>query len=231
MNPVPERTAAKAAGERHYETGKPCKNGHIAKRYTSSGICVVCDAERHAKWLAARPGLEAKWARERRAKDPTAHRAEVKRWAQKNPEKHRALHKRWVERHPDLNRERNRAYMQKWCDENRELHNENTRRSRLRDPIATRQQYVATAAKRRQRAIENGGSFTKDDIVALQTMQKGKCAECSKKLKQTHVDHIIPLVLGGRNDPSNLQLLCPTCNMQKGKLHPLEWAKKRGRLL
>lgn len=93
--PVPERLAAKAAGTRTYSTGKPCKNGHFSDRYTSTGVCIACGEIKHKRFLERHPGLEAKWARERRAKDPTGHRAEVKRWRENNREKAYETLKRW----------------------------------------------------------------------------------------------------------------------------------------
>lgn len=33
-----------------YFTGRPCKAGHIAKRYISTGTCVACAALQCAKW-------------------------------------------------------------------------------------------------------------------------------------------------------------------------------------
>ena len=36
------RTEALRAVERYYDTGKPCKYGHLAKRYTRSGACTQC---------------------------------------------------------------------------------------------------------------------------------------------------------------------------------------------
>lgn len=36
------RDLAAKAGQVTYSTGKPCKNGHSAERYTSSGHCVQC---------------------------------------------------------------------------------------------------------------------------------------------------------------------------------------------
>ena len=32
-----------------YKTGKPCKNGHIAERYVSTGACVECVIPRNRK--------------------------------------------------------------------------------------------------------------------------------------------------------------------------------------
>jgi len=39
------RKEAKAAGDSHYLTGKPCKHGHIAKRSTLDGNCTQCRYE------------------------------------------------------------------------------------------------------------------------------------------------------------------------------------------
>jgi len=40
------RSEALRAVERYYETGKPCKYGHLAKRFTRSGACTKCMRER-----------------------------------------------------------------------------------------------------------------------------------------------------------------------------------------
>lgn len=39
------RAKAIAAGEPKYFTGKPCRNGHTAERYTMDGYCVTCRSE------------------------------------------------------------------------------------------------------------------------------------------------------------------------------------------
>jgi hypothetical protein len=36
------RLAAAAAGLTRYNTGRPCRNGHVADRYTSTGNCSEC---------------------------------------------------------------------------------------------------------------------------------------------------------------------------------------------
>jgi len=36
------RNEAMKAVERFYNTGKPCKHGHLANRYTFSGACMEC---------------------------------------------------------------------------------------------------------------------------------------------------------------------------------------------
>jgi hypothetical protein len=37
-----KRREAKALGLEKYNTGKPCRNGHLADRYTSGGECLEC---------------------------------------------------------------------------------------------------------------------------------------------------------------------------------------------
>lgn len=49
------RKAAMHAVERFYQTGKPCKYGHRAPRYTFSGACVECLVTIHRRYdLASR---------------------------------------------------------------------------------------------------------------------------------------------------------------------------------
>lgn len=42
----PQRQAALAAGEKFYVTGRPCKHGHVAERYTRSTSCRECERTR-----------------------------------------------------------------------------------------------------------------------------------------------------------------------------------------
>ena len=85
--------------------------------------------------------------------------------------------------------------------------------------------------KARQRNAE--GHHTADDILLILDQQNNKCAEptCAVDLADGyHVDHIMPLILGGSNWPENIQCLCPTCNLKKNKKHPIDWAQENGRL-
>jgi len=56
---LPDETLTKASSQKealskgldHYFTGKPCKKGgHIAERYTSSGVCIVCSKDAQRKY-------------------------------------------------------------------------------------------------------------------------------------------------------------------------------------
>src|SRR5260221_10770205 len=81
------------------------------------------------------------------------------------------------------------------------------------------------AHKHTRRARERGaeGYWTPQDIQNILKGQRGKCAECKKKLEKYHIDHIVPLTRDGSNWPYNLQLLCPTCNLKKGNKLPHEF--------
>lgn len=66
----------------------------------------------------------------------------------------------------------------------------------------------------------SGGTFTKADVEAIRKAQGNRCYLCGKKLKKYHIDHFIPLALGGTSDPGNLRLACPHCNLSKNDKHP-----------
>lgn len=101
----PNRIAAREAELLHFSTGRPCAHGHD-RRFVSNGLCVDCQTERTGRWKRQRPGLEAEWARKRRAKDPTGHRKSSGAWAKRNRAKVNATLKRWKLSHPEQARER-----------------------------------------------------------------------------------------------------------------------------
>jgi len=57
-----------------------------------------------------------------------------------------------------------------------------------------------------------------------------KC-KLSKKSKDIHIDHYIPLSRGGDHTIGNLVTTCPTCNLKKNAKDPLKFANELGRLL
>lgn len=71
-----EHREAKALGLPRYFTGRPCRDGHIAERYTKNGDCMVCLVKKRSKW---------------RAKNSAKRTADTSRWRSENPKKARAL--------------------------------------------------------------------------------------------------------------------------------------------
>jgi len=47
-----KRKEAKDAGLTRYNTGKPCKHGHVADRWVWSGVCVQCQGVAQKRWAA-----------------------------------------------------------------------------------------------------------------------------------------------------------------------------------
>jgi len=89
---------------------------------------------------------------------------------------------------------------------------------------------------RRARKRNAEGKHTAEDVRAIFSAQRGLCANCKTKLfksgaKKYHIDHIMPLALGGTNWPSNLQCLCQFCNQSKHAKDPVAWARGQGRLI
>ncbi|MFH2093048.1 MAG: HNH endonuclease signature motif containing protein [Pseudomonadota bacterium] len=54
----------------------------------------------------------------------------------------------------------------------------------------------------------------------------GICHYCQHRFspKDLTMDHVIPLVRGGKSEKYNLVPCCKTCNTQKKQLLPSEWA-------
>ncbi len=76
------------------------------------------------------------------------------------------------------------------------------------------------------------GTHTPADVAEILLMQGRKCACCRVSIKKKyHIDHIIPLSMGGRNDRRNLQILCAPCNLSKHALDPIDFMRSRGKLL
>lgn len=93
---------------------------------------------------------------------------------------------------------------------------------------------AARTAGRNRRARKRlaSGKHTAADIKDLYALQKGRCGNCRCSLKAGfHVDHKIALANGGTNDRSNIELLCPPCNLRKHAKDPIVWARENGRLL
>ena len=89
-----ERAAAKAVGLTQYFTNRPCKNGHIDFRSTSSGACISCSKiiqKRHRDNLFKE---NPNFYKENYAKNPEMHKKRSAKYRMANPEKVKELNKR-----------------------------------------------------------------------------------------------------------------------------------------
>lgn len=182
-------------------------------------ICKVCACAKTQEWRTVPGNAERDRAKSRQwnAENKVHRRAYVaenaarialqkRAWRQSNPSK--------VKKHKRDSRIRNR-----------DTEKERIRRHYARFP--ERRRLNTRVQQHRRRHAD--GTFTKADIALQLKTQGSKCWWCDNALNgDYHIDHRIPLARGGSNDPSNLCIACPTCNMSKGAKLPHEW---NGRLL
>lgn len=141
-----------------------------------------------------------------------------------NSEKRKKYQDEWRAK----NQEHQKAYSQKYYSENKDEVRAKQNEIRRKNPSY----FVAYTANRKARKLSVGGKLTSGLSSRLFQLQKGKCACCKKPLgSDYHMDHIMPLALGGTNTDDNIQLLRAVCNRQKRAKHPVDFMRERGFLL
>lgn len=236
------RREALAQGLKEYFDGRPCAQGHISPKRVDSYSCTECHKDIAKRWEAKGPShperLEAIKAKSstfvgkscpkghnglrlvRNGRCAHCTRARVGVWRQAHPE-YDATGKTRERRRKDPTK--HRAGVARWKAKNPETAAALLHRWKKANPERVRQLAVIGGAKRRARKTEAGGSFTATDIQNMMDEQDGHCAACGKVPDKFHIDHIMPVVLGGSSNPINLMLLCPKCNRSKGSKHPEIW--------
>ena len=69
------------------------------------------------------------------------------------------------------------------------------------------------------------GSLTKQEIIDAYNYFDGKCPYSDEYIKyeNMHIDHIIPIKMGGTTDSWNCVPVCDDCNLKKSSMHPLDY--------
>lgn len=100
-------------------------------------------------------------------------------------------------------------------------------------PAEVRAQSAVVCRRRGDKGDFANSDVTAEKIRELFFRQKGRCANCPKKITQEsmHRDHIQPIARGGLHRMSNIQLLCIPCNQRKYSKDPIDFARQEGRLL
>lgn len=205
-------------------TVKPCVKCGGLNKY-ARGECKDCSRITRAKYRAEnREEIRRKNA-EYRKNNPEKVEASRAGWIEKNPEMAKTASKRWRDRNPEA--------MQKcrdnWAKANPDRVKEIGREWKRNNPEAvTRYNHNRRDAK----INSGGGKLSRGIIKKLIKLQKGLCPCCFMPLGDDyHLDHIMPLALGGTNTDDNVQLLRSICNLNKSQKHPVDFMQERGFLL
>lgn len=167
-------------------------------------------------------------AKEYRSKNREKIIASAKAYQEKNSQKILAKKKQSYEENKLLVNAKSRKYYlenkEKICEQKKIYRSQNKE-------LVINHNRNARARKRRA-----DGRHTLNEVLAIFDAQRGLCANCETKLfrsgkQKFHVDHIMPLALGGSNWHSNLQCLCKSCNLSKNAKDPIGWAQENGRLI
>jgi hypothetical protein len=167
-------------------------------------------------------------------------------WRKNNPDKVAAMKKRHYQKYKEIISQKKKherlsnpvlasEKRKKYVDAHRNLIRTINKRAALKSPEKTKQY------KRNRKARIRGarGTVSTKLVADLMAAQGNVCVCCNSKIsenpvsneRKAHLDHIMPICLGGKHSIENLQWLCEPCNLEKGGLHPDEWAKRKSLLL
>jgi 5-methylcytosine-specific restriction endonuclease McrA len=212
-NPEKQKATRARAYEKNKESAKAYSVRYIRENSASLKLKrqenAVREKARHAQYRLANSEKISKSGFIYRSKNSDALKAQGAIYRNENRQKVRAASaKNYVE-----NREKVLQANKSWCRKNQEK----------RQAYSQNRHAKKRASKTR---------LSNDIIQKLLRLQKGKCACCGKLLGgKYHLDHIVPIALGGLHEDRNMQLLTPTCNLQKHAKHPVEFMQQRGFLL
>jgi hypothetical protein len=187
------RTAqeARAAGAKHYFTGKPCVNGHTAPRYVA-GACLECQRGSVSRYRAQNPERNACARRARKTY-------------------HKTYSAQWYEKNKVFIQSRNRA----WRQMNAERNAQNNAAWKKRNPDAV----AASRAKRRfaeKKAIPLWADFAKINAVYAEAK---RLRGLGQDVHVDHIVPLISDVVCGLHTHDNLRVVPARENLKKGNTH------------
>jgi 5-methylcytosine-specific restriction endonuclease McrA len=90
--------------------------------------------------------------------------------------------------------------------------------------------HIASVKRKYPHLVKDEGPWVTAVLAAwIESTNDQLCKYCGDAVY--HVDHTVPLVLGGDHSWDNLARLCKTCNLAKGSLLPEEFEEWISRLI
>lgn len=202
------RKEALSTGATYYFTGKPCKHGHVTKRYSCNGACLECDKAHVSHYYSKNKEIISNYFRGYRSRNRAILSEKDRTYRM---EKHETIaEKKKVYR--TENAERISEVKRDWrkANKNRVMSSNALRRSRKRN--ATPGWF---------------GEF--DEFVVSEAYSL-----CEDRARATgnawHVDHMIPLLAKkacGLHVSNNIQVIPEFVNLSKGNrlvfTEPMQW--------
>ncbi len=196
------------------DDGVPC--GKKLRSDNKSGMC-----EKHAARVRAR-----RWYLDNPEK-VAAHREDKRRKNQVDPEKNRAYQRAYQAANREARYQKSRAYIKarpaqeaaygkRWRSKNKEKVAATAAAWKEANPDRARAQYRKAAAVRRAR--ERGAFVESVSPLVVLDRDAEICHICGWMVDPDdwHMDHVIPLALGGEHSYANVAVSHPRCNMVKG---------------
>ncbi len=191
------------------------------------------------KWYALAGEKYRERSKQKRLADPQKCAAYMRQYHAAHKERHRERGKKWAAE----NRERVRAAQKEWRKKNPET----VKKSGIKWYVTHKEQAAITSARwkaenpearriqdqnRKARVRKYGGKLSKGLVGKLFSLQRGLCACCRQPLgDKYHLDHIVPVIRGGKNEDWNMQLLTARCNLEKHAKDPIDFMQSKGFLL
>ena len=104
---------ARKLGQPWYFTGIPCKNGHVDKRYSNTGICYSCKRENMAKDYEKNKERIAECNKKSYSKNKEKRNKTSLEWAKKNREKSNEIKKKSKLKHKEKTKSSAREYQKR----------------------------------------------------------------------------------------------------------------------
>ena len=186
---------------------KPCTMFYKDKQKKDgfASLCKECSTKQALQWSAKNKEKRKQIS----AKYRLANIEKCKQAVIKSQNLHPETPKKWVEK----NKEKTKRYKRDWA---------------IRHPEQNKTIKSVNKANRRGAS----GKYSQKQINNLLISQKCKCVVCRGCIKTAFErDHIFTIALGGDNNITNIQLLCPTCNRKKGAKNTVNFMQENGYLL